>query len=160
MSATSRRHLSKTRQSKVVRGPFDGVPQVLTSLQADTILSREVEAVVVRKESLERMTDPFVQSAMMSNNPGLRHHLPTNVRSIYNKYVVSLDFKTTAEVIDVFKAVPGLVTVAFDGATFHGKSKASVSFHSHKNGLLESHIQLLYFSRLSSLLQRPVSLRF
>ena len=102
------------------------MPQLLTPDEADNVYSREVEAVVAWKEPLKRLINPFVQAAMVSRNPGLSRHLLTNERSIYNKYAVPLDHKATAEMTEIFKCVPGLVTVAFDGAAFNGKLKVNV----------------------------------
>lgn len=66
-----------------------------------------------------------MQSALglVSNNPGLMQHFPTNPRTIYQKYVLGMDIRTSYDLMEIFNTAPGLLTVASDGATFLAKSK-------------------------------------
>lgn len=125
MAALSQRHRKKSIQTKIIHAPLLGRAQSLTEIEAHKIIGREVEAIVVRMEPLDRLLDPIVQAALIGHHPAIASFLPMTEESIFNNYVPTLDKKCKDSLTAVFKIVGGLMNIAFDGATFLSKSKVS-----------------------------------
>ena len=128
MAELSKRHKSKTKQDSLVRSPFEGKVQKMTDVEAHSIISREVEPIVARKEPLSRLLDPFVQAELIKNHPAIGIFLPQDERTIFQRYVTGLDTRTTTELVSIFRTLPGNLNVAFDSDTFLGKSKVCLFF--------------------------------
>ncbi len=123
MAEMSKRSQAKTHQSKIVRPTSDGRVVRMNEYKAHKVIARKVVSTVARRESLERLIDPIVQAGMLANFPAIGKWLPSDARTVYNEHVPKLDQDTFKEMVDIFKMIPGLLNVGFDGATFNRKSK-------------------------------------
>lgn len=128
MSDLSKRTLAKNVQTKIVLPAFSGRIQRMNEYEAMKIIGREVEAIVARMEPLSRLIDPIVQAAMIGANPAIATFLPSTEETIFNQYIPRMDERTTSDLTALLKTIPGMMTVAFDGATFTSKSKVRFVF--------------------------------
>ena len=123
--ATARENAKKTTvQQKIVhpKGAKSGF-LLMTREEADKVIMSEVETILARGEPLVRLLDEFAVSALIAHNPAIGNFLPQDERTIYEKYVVPIDRFVSSELTKIMAQIPGLINVAFDGATINGKQK-------------------------------------
>ena len=117
------RQQKKVKQLPIVRQPDYGLVEQLNVDQANAIILRKVEPVVARKEPLERLVCPHVQAEMIADHPAIGAYLPKTSKTVFSKYAVPIDKRTTTEVHNIFKTKPGLASLGMDSATINSKSK-------------------------------------
>ena len=78
---------------------------------------------LARGEPLSCLLDKFARSALIAHNPAISKFLPEDVATIFEQYVIPIDKRTHADLITMMSTVPGLINIAFDGATVNGKQK-------------------------------------
>ena len=117
------RQQKKVKQLPIVRQPDYGLVEQLNLDQANAIILRKVEPMVARKEPLERILCPHVQAEMLADHPAIGAYLPMKSETVFSKFVVAIDKKTTSEVHKIFKTKPGLASLGMDGAKINSKSK-------------------------------------
>ena len=95
----------------------------MTTQVANSIITAEVKAMLVRGEPLVRMCDPYVRAAMLTSNPVIGMFLPQDHSTIYNKFVLPIDMSASNELDAFMTKLPDLVNITMDGATINGRSK-------------------------------------
>jgi len=95
----------------------------MNQASADIVLMHEVRAIVARGEPLSRLLDPWVQASLHQRYPAILKFIPSDVETIYDKYVIKIDKQTTSELKSFMAKIPGHVNVAMDGVTVLGKQK-------------------------------------
>ena len=123
-NSLSSRAKKRTKQSSILCSTEeDGRITSITKKQANRIIRSEVEAMVARGESLERFHDPFVTAAILTRCPAIAGYLPVDARTLFDRYVPTIDIETTLELTKMFSLLPGMLGVAFDGVTVNKKCK-------------------------------------
>lgn len=97
--------------------------KTMNQASADIVLMNEVRAIVARGEPLRRLLDPWVQASLHQRYPAILKFIPSNVETIYDRYVIKIDKDTTSELKSFMAKIPGHVNVAMDGVTVLGKQK-------------------------------------
>ena len=95
----------------------------MSKKEAFEILMPHVITTVGRKGPLSRMIDPLFQAQMISNFPAIKNHLPLDVKTVFKEYVLKIDTKARAEMVDYISRLAGDVNVSVDGVTINRKSK-------------------------------------
>lgn len=112
----------KTFKQLPITGPTNFGP-ALDQKSAERIIISQVEATVARGEPISRFLDPYVRAALFAANPALAHFLPADKDTIFEKYVVPIDLKTSAELQEHMARIPGCINISFDTVTVNGSSK-------------------------------------
>ena len=83
---------------------------------------------MARGESLERFHDPFVTAAILTRCPAIAGYLPVDTRTLFDRYVPTIDIETTLELTKMFSLLPGMLGVAFDGVTVNNTTVKNYGF--------------------------------
>ena len=135
LSDLEKRHIARTKQTSLLCPSSDGRVEKLDEAAAFKIINRRVESLVGMGLPLSTLLNPFVRSEMIAEHPAIVKHLPTTEETIFNNFVPKIDAETTAQLSQVFKTIPGQISVSFDGATILHKSMVSL-LHSDINPTL------------------------
>ena len=98
----------------------------MTQAEADKIIIAEVKAILSRGEPPTRLLDDYVKASLMQRHPALWDYLPRDAETIYNRYIIQVDYNTTDELKTFIKKLPGRLNIAMDGATVNGKQKVNI----------------------------------
>jgi len=96
---------------------------------ANSIITAEVKAMLVRGGPLVSMCDDYVRVAMLTSNPAIGMFLPQDQETIYNKFVLPIDMSASNELDSFMMKLPGLVNIVMDGITINGRNKVCNSIY-------------------------------
>ena len=105
------------------KGSMKKFVHTMTKGRADTILKAEVEACLSRFEPPSRLCDPMVQRSLLIEHPAIGKFLPSDPRTIDDRYVMPIWKEQQDMVKELFAATPGLACIGGDGATVQGSYK-------------------------------------
>ena len=66
---------------------------------------------------------PHVQAKMIADHPAIGVFLPQTSETVFSKYVVPIDQKSSSKVCNIFKTKPGVASMGMDSEKINGKSK-------------------------------------
>ena len=100
----------------------------------------EIETILARGKPLICLLDEFAVSALIAHNLAIGNLIPQDEQTIYEKYVIPHDRLVSSKLTKIMAQVPGLINLAFDGATINGEQKVIYtvskgefsSFHNRK----------------------------
>ena len=134
----------------------------MTQAEADKIIIAEVKAILSRGEPPTRLLDDYVKASLLQRHPALWDYLPRDAETIYNRYIIQVDYNTTDELKTFIKKLPGRLNIAMDGATVNGKQKVNIfAFYIHPftdKYILQHHSLILFQDFIHSFKSRVLHL--
>lgn len=122
---TSSAILAKRRSPKsLLQPPITASYRLYTKEKFRDIICGELEVILVRHESLNRLQDAVYQSNLAkAHTPAILEYLPVNTQTMFSSYINDMDEKLTQKIKNRLLLMQGHASLEVDGVTVTGGSK-------------------------------------